>query len=111
MSSAMGWVKSAMISIWVMPSAIIPTAVATGIRVPRMQGTPAMAFWSAMIRSNPMAEEYRRQLPARGDVRHHDIRDEATAVQDWPRKRWPLVRATARDMNDTERRTFRRKGR
>ncbi|MGQ0802352.1 MAG: hypothetical protein ACT4PI_00580 [Actinomycetota bacterium] len=41
-----------------MPSAIMPTTVATGIRVPAMQGTPAMIFGSAEIRSNLTAPAY-----------------------------------------------------
>jgi hypothetical protein len=40
MSSAVSWGNSATISSVVMPSATMPTTVATGMRVPRTQGTP-----------------------------------------------------------------------
>lgn len=39
-----------MISPVSIPSAIRPIRVATGMRVPRMHGTPAMTRWSATIR-------------------------------------------------------------
>lgn len=39
----------------VIPSATIPTTVATGIRRPRMQGTPPCILGSVVIRSNVMA--------------------------------------------------------
>src|SRR5438132_9060804 len=51
-----------------MPSATIPTTVATGIRVPRVQGTPPMIWWSTLIRSNitPGIVRQRRWAALRG---------------------------------------------
>ena len=50
----------------VYPSAIRPTIVATGIRVPRTQGAPPMMRWSAMIRSSNMLQVYAvNVVPAR----------------------------------------------
>src|SRR2546426_8643794 len=40
------------ISSWVIPSATIPTTVATGIRSPRMHGTPPICFASIVMRLN-----------------------------------------------------------
>src|SRR5438034_11314730 len=40
------------ISSWVIPSATIPTTVATGIRSPRMHGTPPICFASTVMRLN-----------------------------------------------------------
>jgi hypothetical protein len=42
-------------SIVVIPSATIPTTVATGTRKPRMQGTPPICFGSTLIRVNFMS--------------------------------------------------------
>jgi hypothetical protein len=42
-------------SVVVIPSAIIPTIVATGMRSPRMHGTPPICFGSTVIRLNFMA--------------------------------------------------------
>src|SRR5581483_3048997 len=52
MSSSLSWGKSRRISSTVMPSATMPTTVATGMRVPRTQGTPPMIRWSTTTRSN-----------------------------------------------------------
>src|ERR1700758_850390 len=41
-----------------MPSATIPTTVATGIRSPRMQGTPSIWPGSTVIRSNLINKAY-----------------------------------------------------
>ena len=52
-----------MISSAVIPSAIIPTTVATGIRSPRMHGTPSI--WSArtVMRVKVMSREYPARSP------------------------------------------------
>jgi hypothetical protein len=39
----------------------MPTTVATGIRVPRMHGTPPMIRWSMEIRSKATTKGYARQ--------------------------------------------------
>ena len=60
-SSIVSCGNSATISAVVMPSATMPTTVATGIRVPRMQGTPPITRWSTEIRSKAMTHSTSRQ--------------------------------------------------
>jgi hypothetical protein len=54
MSSSFRSGHAARISAWVIPSAIMPTTVATGIRNPRTHGTPPLCLALTVIRVNTL---------------------------------------------------------